>query len=281
MPRRPPTIDLYAFLDYRAYLREVYAAKKAEGRGFSFRAFSARAGLGAPNHLKRVMEGDRNLSNETALRYARALGLNPTETAYFADLVMFNQASTDGERNSALDRLSRSRGYRRANRLELAHAAYHAAWYYPAIRELAAVVGFQCDPAWIAQRLLPPITPADAAKALDVLFDLGLLVKEEDGRVVQGEAIVTTGAETRGLHVRNYHRAMLERAAESLALVPAPARDISAITFATDDDTLELVKRRIQAFRQELVAFVAERPGGTRVAHLGMQLFPLTSEEPP
>lgn len=280
MPRRPPPVDLFAFLDYRAWLREVYAAKKAEGRGFSFRAFSARAGLGAPNHLKRVMDGDRNLSPETALRYAKALSLGPDETAYFCDLVAFNQAGTDLERNAAYERLARTRGYRRAQRLEAAQAAYHGAWYVPVIREMVTLPAFEDDPAWIARRLLPTVPVAEVARALEVLFELELIRREPCGRIVQTEAVLTTGPETRGLHIRNYHRALLERAGESMELVPAPQRDISAVTFAADDETLDEVKRRIQAFRRELVAFVAERPAGTRVAQLSMQLFPLSTEEP-
>jgi uncharacterized protein (TIGR02147 family) len=277
--RRRPPIDIFAFLDYRAFLRETYAAKKAEGRGFSFRAFSQRAGLGAPNHLKRVMDGDRNLGADVALRYARALALDADESAYFCDLVTFNQAKTDVERNAALHRLSSSRGYRRANKLELAQATYHANWYLPAIREMALLPDFRADPAWVAARLLPPISAAEAGRALDTLFELGLLQRDPEGRVTQGEALVTTGSEAFGLHVRNYHRAMLERAAEAMQVVPPPERDISSLTFCADDEALRAIKQRIQSFRRELIDWLADRPQCTRVVQLNFQVFPLTRRE--
>src|SRR5688572_29452348 len=57
--RRSDRPDLYGYLDHRVYLRDEYAARKAEKRGFSFRAFSRRAGLQSPNHLKRVIDGER------------------------------------------------------------------------------------------------------------------------------------------------------------------------------------------------------------------------------
>ncbi|MCB9620237.1 MAG: TIGR02147 family protein, partial [Sandaracinus sp.] len=53
MPR-PRELDVYGYLDYRAYLRDFYETKKAAGRGFSFRSFSKRAGLKSPNYLKLV-----------------------------------------------------------------------------------------------------------------------------------------------------------------------------------------------------------------------------------
>ena len=50
---------VFRYLDARAFLGDYYKAKKAERRAFSFRAFSRRAGLKSPNHLKRVIDGDR------------------------------------------------------------------------------------------------------------------------------------------------------------------------------------------------------------------------------
>jgi uncharacterized protein (TIGR02147 family) len=150
----------------------------------------------------------------------------------------------------------------------------------PAIREMAARPAFRADPAWIASRLLPAITTADARNALDTLFELGLLRQLEDGRVVQGDALVTTGAETRGLHIRNYHRAMIERAAESMQLVAAAERDISSLTFCADDEALRIVKQRVQEFRKELIAWLSERPNACdRVLQLNLQLFPLSKSE--
>ncbi|MGD8861085.1 MAG: TIGR02147 family protein [Myxococcales bacterium] len=52
---------VYDYLDFRAYLRAYYGAKKAADRGFSFRVFSRLAGVKASNHLKLVMDGKRGL----------------------------------------------------------------------------------------------------------------------------------------------------------------------------------------------------------------------------
>lgn len=277
--RRAARPDLYAYLDYRQWLRDEYAARKAERRGFSFRSFSRRAGLVAPNHLKRVMDGERSLSEASALRYAQALDLDEEQTAYFLDLVDFAQAGTDEVRNAAYTRLQGSRGYRRAHRLDAAHAAYTARWYLPAIRELVRVEGFRADPAWIGAHLVPPLPSAEAARAVDTLLDLGLLRRTPDGGLAQEEAVVTTGPETRGLHIRNFHRAMMERAGASMELTAAAERDLSALTFVASESVAAEVKRRVQAFRKELVAFLTEQPGGTKVVQLNVQLFPLSRTE--
>ena len=153
-------IDVFDYLDYRAYLRDFYAHQKATKKSFSFRSFSRKAKLSSPNHLKRVMEGDRNLTAEMASRFAKACGLGDEEAEYFENLVAFNQARTTAERSKAYAKLTGFRRYRQAHKLDVAHAAYHATWYLPAIRELAARADFEADPAWIAKRMVPSITIA-------------------------------------------------------------------------------------------------------------------------
>ncbi len=265
---RSEEVDIYDFLDLRAYLRAYYEHKKATGRGFSYRAFSRRAGLKAPNHLKRIIDGDRPLTEQAALQYADAIGLDGERRQYLLD--------TLEARRIAHERLLSYRRVRRAHRLEAAHAAYHAHWYLPAIRELATIPGFREDPQWVADTLLPKISKRQATSALRTLEELGLLVRDEGGALVPGEAVLTTGAETRGMHIGVFHRAMLARAAESIDLVPREDRDISSLTFGCSDETLAEVKERIVAFRKELIGLLADRADGDRVVQLNFQLFPLT-----
>jgi uncharacterized protein (TIGR02147 family) len=270
--------DVFGYLDYRAFLRDYYLDRK-DRRGLSFRAFSKRAGLRSPNYLKLVIDGDRNLSDEMAGRFAKAVGLDGDAAAYFGELVRFNQARTSAERNDSYSRLTGYRHYRRAQPLELGHAAYHSTWYLPAIRELAARRDFRDDPAWIAKSLRPPITKAEASAAMKTLLELGLLVRDENGDVSQGEALVSTGAETRGLHIRNYHRTMMERAIESMDSVPAAERDISSITMCLSTDGLAHLKQRIQRFRRELLEIASLEQAPEQVVQVNFQLFPLSKPD--
>lgn len=272
----PADIDVFAYLDYRAYLRDYYNARKAAGRGFSYRSFSRRAGLKSPNYLKLVVDGERNLSSDMAERFATACGLKDDEHRYFVDLVAFSQATTMSERNQHYARLTGFKRYRNAHKLDLAHAAYFSAWYMPAIRELAARADFRDDPAWIAQQLLPAISQQEAEHALATLLELGLLVREADGKVRQTDALLSTGPETRGLHIVAYHRAMVQRAMEAIDLVPAAERDISSLTLCLGEAGLRAFKERVQRFRKELLELSALEANPEQVVQINFQLFPLS-----
>lgn len=272
--RQRAPVDVFKFRDYRAFLAAFYAAKK--GSGLSYRGFARSAGLGAPNYLKLVIDGQRNLSPEMAERFAKACHLNEESSRYFQVLVAFNQASTDEERNGLHAQLSKFARFRAAQRLDLAQKEYHSAWYLPALRELVACPEFQEDPAWIARTLRPSITESQAAQALDVLLHLQLLERNEAGRLQQATRAVTTGEQPSGLYLRNYHAEMMHSAIRSLQDIPASERHVTALTLSVSPETLDVVRRRILAFRQELIALCDADPKPAQVVQLNLQLFPLT-----
>lgn len=269
-------VDVFRFLDVRAYLAAYYFAMKARGRGFSYRAFSRRVGLSSPNHLKRVIDGERSLTPSMATRYADAIGLVDDSRSYFLDLAAFGRARSASAREAAYRRLLGYRRVRASHELEVAQAAYHAQWFLPALRELVTLGHADQDPRWLAANLLPSVPVDEVRKGLQTLRALGLLVEDDAGRLVQGHAVVTTGAETRSLHVAAFHRAMMARAADAMDLVPKEERDISSLTFTCSEATIDEVKRRIVAFRKELIALLADEQNEERVAQLNIQLFPLS-----
>jgi len=276
------TVVVYRYLDYRAFLRDAYRDRKQHQRGFSYRWFSRRAGLSSPNFLKLVIDGKRNLTVASARRFAAAFDLNVTETAFFCDLVAFNQARSPAEKNEYYERIRASRRHREVRALDHHEFDYFSRWYYPAVRELVACKGFRDDPAWIARRLVPPITPAQARHALELLTKLGLLRRDADGTLRQGEMLVSTGPEVRSLAVGNFHRQMMERAAASIELVAREERDISGLTVALSDEACRRFKQRIVELRAELLQLSAAETEATRVVQLNFQLFPLaTTEEEP
>jgi uncharacterized protein (TIGR02147 family) len=267
--------DVYAYFDYRALLRAYYEDRKRHGRGFSYRAFARRAGLRSPNHLKRVIDGERNLTPDMAERFAHACRFEGEDAAYFRELVAFNEAKTEAERAARYRALSAFRGYRKAHKLESAEADYCSSWYIPAIRELSARPDFRDDPAWIAKQLVPEIKSSQAKAALQTLLQLGLLVRDGD-RLLRGEQIVTTGAETRGIHIVAFHRAMMDRASEAMDVIPRAQRDISSLTLALGRGGLELLKHRIQELRRELLGLEQTGEDIDQIVQVNFQLFPLS-----
>ena len=272
-------VSVFDYLDYRAFLRDAYTDLKARQRGFSYRWFSRRAGMSSPNFLKLVIDGQRNLTGRSAEQFAQALGLSGREVAFFHELVGFGQAGTAAEKNRFFERIGAFRRHRAVRSLERQAFEYLSCWYYPAVRELVSCAGFREDPEWIAQRLIPAITPAEARRALDLLLELGLIERGEDGCLRQGEPLLSTGPEVRSLAVSNFHRQMMERASAAIDTVPREHREISGVTVSLSPRTFQMVKDKIIALRAELLALSAQEDESTRVVQLNFQAFPLADTE--
>ena len=276
--------NIFDFLDYRAYLRAYYEAAKENMPAFSYRYFARKADLSSPSFLRHVMRGERNIDN-TVDNFARGLDLDAEEAAFFELLVDFDQAEGDHERNRAFEKLAASRRFRTARRIEHGMFDYLSHWYYPAIREMVARSDFREEPEWIAAELTPTIEPEEAAEAIAVLVELGLLVRDDRGNLERAEPSLTTEHEVRSLAIANYHRQMLERAGESIELVPRQFRDLGAMTVCISPETIAELKSRVHAFREVLFELCDSDDDPQVVFQINTQLFPLselpdTSEDP-
>lgn len=271
-----------AFDDYRSYLRAMIGYLKATKRQFSYRYFSRVAGFRSPNFLQLVAEGKRNLSNASIAKFAHGLGLDAREQETFETLVMLGQATTDAERNRYYLRLQKQKKSAGTGRIEEAQYAVYSEWFVLAVREMLTLPDFREDTAWIARRLRPQVSPADVRRALELLQEVGLVVRDSNGRLCSSQTKLSTGPKVRSLAVRNFHRAMLDEAAQTLDSVATNKRDISALTFVLSKRQYDLVCSRVEQFRRDLLDLVddeAHEPEDSEVYHLGLQLFPLTRSD--
>jgi uncharacterized protein (TIGR02147 family) len=278
MATRAP-VDVFAYRDYRAFLRAYYDRRKGEKDGFSHAEFSQRIGLRSPNYLKLVIDGARNLTSELAVRFGEGCELRDDPLRYFCALVAFNQAKTARERGLHYEKLQGFRRFRATHKLDAAQSAYYSQWYIPAVYELSARADFDGDPRWIARALLPPISLKQAAQALAVLGELGLLVRERRGRWKQADAVVETPEGPLGHHVVQFHRAMMQRAAEALDLVPRDEREVAALTLCVSEERMHELKAELEAFREHLLQRYMKDERPERVVQVNFQMFPLSGKK--
>lgn len=270
--------DIFGYLDYRAYLRDFYDIAKENSRVYSFRYLARRAGFSSPNFIKLVMDGKRNLGDTSIEPVARALDLDDDESSFFYSLVIFDQATNAEQKNEAFEQISASRRFRSARRIDHDMFEYLSHWYYPAIRELSARPDFEEDPAWISARLHPKVPVAQVKRALELLFELELLKRDEEG-ISRGQPSLTTGHEVGSLAIGNFHRQMMKRAADSIESTPRTERDISGLTVCVSEALIPTIKQRIHQFRESLLELCDSDESPEVVYQINFQLFPLTHKE--
>jgi uncharacterized protein (TIGR02147 family) len=268
-------LNIFEYGNYRDYLKDMYQLLKKEKASFSFRYFSKTAGFLSPNFLKLVMEGQRNLSAQSIEKFSIARKFNKKEADFFRNLVYLNQSTTLEEKKFYADLLLKSRQFKKAHPLKKAQYEYYTNWFTIPVRELVATKNFKEDPEWIAKQLIPPIKASEAKKALQDLLDLKLIERNQEGKLVQTNVIITTGDEVDSTSVKAFHKEMIQKASESLDRYHYKKRDITCVTLGISQNNVDKLKEITSRFRKEILE-LAKEENTERVYQVNFQVFPLS-----
>jgi uncharacterized protein (TIGR02147 family) len=268
---------IFEYDNYREFLRDYYEHSKSQNKNFSYRFFSRLLGYSSPIFVKRVIDGTRNLTTDGIQRFAKALKFNRDEIEFFSHLVKLNQSRTDDEKRKHAQAIMQSRVFRKTQPLKEAQFSYYSQWYYVPVRELVGSSGFKEDPAWIAQALNPPITPFQALKALEELERLGLIQRNEKGKLVRTAVNISTPDEILSPFKAEWLRQLIRLGGEAIERIPRNQRDISSVTINVTPEALEKIKELTKRYRREVMELAAESGGPCDdVFQLNIQIFPLS-----
>jgi uncharacterized protein (TIGR02147 family) len=266
---------VFEYNNYREFIRDYYLSSKARNKKFSHRLFARLAGFKSSNFIKFIIDGQSNISEESANKLALAMKLTKEEAHFFRNLVSFNQASTTDERHHFARELVACRTYRKIFPLKEALFNYTSKWYLSVLRGLVGLKAFREDLEWISQNIFPAISEAEIQKGFDELLKLNLLKRDEMGNLVQTSSNISSEDEVALSSVAHFHREMMVRASESIDRVPREKRDISGITIGMSIETAKIIKEKVQKFRREIVEIATQDGNANAVYQFNLQLFPL------
>lgn len=268
--------SIFAYTNYRQFLSDHFEEVKGKNPGFSYRAFCRIAGFTSPNYIRMIVLGTRNLSPKAIAKVAKGLKLNKKQTAFFENLVHFNQSQTHEDKVKHYERLCFFKAYQDIKSLDHKGYLYFSRWYFPVIREMTQMEGFREDPRWIANNLCPAILEDEAREALKILRELELVAYDENKRLRPVDKNVTTVDEVSGLSLMSFHREMIAMARASLENTPQDFRDISSVTVGIDKETFHHTKERLRELRQDLNLNLSQSSKVEAVYQLNLQFFNLS-----
>jgi len=266
--------ELFDYLEYREYLRDVYTEKHTRDTWFSYRYIGNRIGMDS-SYFIRVVQGKKHLSDEHILRISKLLKHNSEEKRYFENLVYFNKARTTNQAERFLEELYRIRRVR-YNPLQKDRQEYFSRWYYVALRNVLDFFPFQGDYKELAKQLDPPISEIQARKGVKLLERLGLIEQQQDNTWIVLDDHLHSGDSWEGQIIRQFQEQTLKLAQKSLKEHPRDYRDISTMTMNISAGNLRDIRDLIRDFQASVARLVEDTPESDRVYQFNMQLFPLT-----
>lgn len=246
-------------------LRQALVETRARNPRLSVRMFAKRLGLPAGT-VSLVLLGKRTLSRATALRFAKALDLDPVERA-----TIENGAYTRDTPKSARDSIKLQ-----PEQLRLSADQFHILkdWHYYAILNLICITGESHKPADLARRL--GLSEKSVVDAIDRMLRLDLIRVDEDQRFHRTHRQLKSTDDIESQSLRHSHQQGLELARDALAQVAIGSRDFSSLTLPIDTVKLPAIKAEIRGFYAGLVTKYARDPEANEVYQVQLQAFPLT-----
>jgi uncharacterized protein (TIGR02147 family) len=270
----PPPI-LYRYEDYRLYLQDFFAYKKATVPGFTHRGFAKLSGFSSSSFCLHVMQGHKNLSEDSIQKLLEAMNLEGSAARYFEALVHYNQAKTFHDREfffSDLNKIRRKTLFYRVNKHQF---ILYSEWYFSVIRELAVYSSWNGDYQLLGSMVVPPLSAEKARKAVDALVQSGLLLYNENGTLCQNSPVVSAD-DAPAVIVNKLKKDFMLKALEAEEKFRKPAKYSSSATISMSMQTFNKAKGMIDELRQQLLTMALNDNEVDQVFQVNFQMFPLS-----
>lgn len=297
----PPSPVIYSFLDWRAFVEAWLAARpKARNRRSLARDLACK-----PSFVTALLHTEpskrRSLTDKYLERFPSALGLKVEEGEFFELLVHLDRAESGSEaRDRFLRQIYANKRFRDAHRVTVEQYDLFSRWENVAILALAETTAFQPDPRWLGSHLLPPVQANEAQRAVELLFRLGLLNRDDTGRLRPTHNLVAAvggdAGDAEALRLERQragiqmHRWMLDRAKQVLEDLPEDDRHFTAGTQLVPEENMPVLRQMFTRWQAEWMSLCesfdpresprarpSQRGGRVAVFRLNLQFFPLTA----
>lgn len=268
---------IYAYIDFRAYLADYRAQRKALDPAFTHAYICRRLGqAAAKTYFNNVVAGRKDISPVFIDRFIALLELNADEAKYFRAMVSYNQATSPHEKEFFLDQLVRL-NMTPHRVIDQSAYCYFREWHHSVVRALLDIVDFKSDYKDLAARIVPSITVKQVRESVALLKTLKLVARDERGFLKPTDKILTTGDYIKDAMVRQFQMTCLEHAKQVLATAPGSTHRGIDLTISLSEPALATLIERVGQFKKEVRSIIhKDTERATKVYHLSLILFPQT-----
>lgn len=265
--------DIFTYTDYRKFLSDAWAERKAADPKFSHRFIGLRAGFASSGFFSRILSGDVNLTPTGALRLADIFRLNRQETRYLELIVLFDQAKSDEQRALFLDRIVVWRKSR-VPEIDPSKVALFKDWRVVAVLQALDIVEFADDHDGLGRLLRPPVEGSEIRRILGLLESNGFVRREADGIWRKVDAVLSSGFSDEE-SIRSFRRAVMELGIEAVDCFTPAEQSLSTLTLSVSEATFERLRDRLRHLRREALELAKADESPDRVVQMMLQIFPL------
>lgn len=268
-------INIFQYSDFRLYLQDYYAWRKARDPKFSHRFIMERMGSSSPGWFNDVIKGRIRLTSTYLVRLGQLLKLKAKELDYFETLVHYQQAESLDEKNRHMAKMLAFKDLK-MDVLGREKFEFYSQWYNTTLRELLFFYDFDGDFGKLARKLRPAIRKEQASKAFELLLKLDLIRKQAGGHYRPTSVNIIKDGNFKSDYIANFIRTSIELAMDAFQRIPSNERDMSSVTLCLSPKGFEEIKQELKGLRKRFLE-IAERDAEPRTVYqCNLHVFPTT-----
>lgn len=269
-------VDIYAYIDPAAYIRDKLEEKKQKNRSFSLRSWARQLGMKSHGPLHAIINGQRGIPKKFVPLFIQHLGLDRKESNFFEALVDFQRAKRPEEKEFYQKRLETLSPKELRKVEDFEGYKYLSDPLHIILAELTELKGFRPDAGWIKQRLLMKPGMKDIEEVIQRLILLGIL-KQEGSALKKQVKHIYTKKEMMNQGIQLYHKEMIKLSNAMLEQQDVSEREYNGVSFNIKLKDMPKIKESIREFVDQLIQnYEAPSGEGEETYHLNVHLFRLS-----
>ena len=267
--------DIFHYIDFRKYLKDIFSYYKKVYPYFSYRYISKKVMAGSAGWFPNITAGRNTLTGTYLYRTGKLFDLDGRALEYFDLITRYGQTSSIEEKGYYLSRIHEMKGvdFRLLGKEQF---DYYRCWYISAIRELLLIIDDEGDEERIASLLRPQISRMEAIGAINTLVKLDLVRRNVHGKLKPTDEIVRKDPEFSSMYWATNMHAKISLALGALETVHKEERDFSEVVVPLSAEGMAEVSGELALLRKKILAISRNDKGRNRIYQCSLQLFPIT-----
>lgn len=267
-------LSVFDFPSFGDFLTAFVQEKKQKDSNFSFTVLARLLKVRSPSLLAMIARGERFPQLDLLAKISEYIKLSEAEAAYVDALVGFQKSKDPATKEKFAERLRILNPSNDRVVLELDAFSYIAQWHHLSILELTNLPHFVESTEVISQWLGTTVSPDMVAQSLELLQRLGLLQRDDSGRLRRTVKILKTPTNIPSASVRLFHKQMMMRAHQAIDRQSVEERIFLGLTIPIAQENLNSAHKRIREFWDAFASeFYQKSSAPDEVYHLGVHLF--------
>ncbi len=211
-------------------------------------------------------------------RLIKLIGLKGDHSKYFRALVGYGQSANYGEEEFWFERLMELNRAPRQH-LTLEKYSYFKEWYHSVIRAYLDIAEFNGNYTKLVNDLYNRITVEQAKESIILMKKLKLIEFNEDDFLKPTSKVLSTGDDVRHECIKAYNVSNNSILHTILEKGEPLTHNSSLVTVSVSSKGLSLIEKRINSFRQEVMAIAQkDEDSANGVFQIALHLYPLSKQ---